>query len=353
MSEGTNVEFTPGRWRSRRALSTITAAIVMVVVVVVVGAAAYVALGTMKGGTSTSSTICTPANSPVCLHVAGVHNLQVLAPIKSTQTGTPIPFTAILPSGSTGSSYTFNFGDGSAPATSTTPIVTHAYTNPGTYLVQVSATIGGQVHDNLHALAVITIAASFSGLGAGDSPSVGGAIVSNSSSSTGATSVLVQGNVLTVQGSYLGAPTNPDFLPVAPKVIASGSITPWTKTHSATQVVAQVNFSSAGTFQVTTVGEATGIGPSAGQTAFQNYTWTVVVTPTGVNGNVAGTASSTSPHPGTVIYYSSAQGGASSLDPSIAYDTVSYEPILSVYEGLIMYNGSVTGPDPQDYLPVL
>jgi hypothetical protein len=47
-----------------------------------------------------------------------------------------------------------------------------------------------------------------------------------------------------------------------------------------------------------------------------------------------------SPHPGTLEIYEITAGGATTEDPAIAYDTVSAEPILNVYEPLITYNGN-------------
>ncbi len=49
------------------------------------------------------------------------------------------------------------------------------------------------------------------------------------------------------------------------------------------------------------------------------------------------------PHPGTLDAYEPVPGGATSVDPAIAYDTTSYEVILNVYQALISYNGSSTG----------
>ena len=47
-----------------------------------------------------------------------------------------------------------------------------------------------------------------------------------------------------------------------------------------------------------------------------------------------------SPHKGTLEVYEVAPGGQTTTDPSLAYDTVSYEPILQVYQTLVAYNGS-------------
>jgi hypothetical protein len=45
---------------------------------------------------------------------------------------------------------------------------------------------------------------------------------------------------------------------------------------------------------------------------------------------------------GTINIYEVAPQGANTMDPAVAYDTVSYEPILNVYQTLINYNGSST-----------
>jgi len=62
-----------------------------------------------------------------------------------------------------------------------------------------------------------------------------------------------------------------------------------------------------------------------------------------------GAAGNASPHPGTIIYQDVAPGGATSEDPSVAYDAVSVEPILNVYQTLVAYNGSNTS----SFLPEL
>jgi len=45
---------------------------------------------------------------------------------------------------------------------------------------------------------------------------------------------------------------------------------------------------------------------------------------------------------GTLNIYEVLKGGARTMDPAVAYDTGSYEPILNVYETLVNYNGSST-----------
>ena len=55
------------------------------------------------------------------------------------------------------------------------------------------------------------------------------------------------------------------------------------------------------------------------------------------------------PHPGTLAVYDVYPGGATTEDPAVAYDTVSYEPILNVFETLLTYNGSSS----TTYVPIL
>ena len=46
-------------------------------------------------------------------------------------------------------------------------------------------------------------------------------------------------------------------------------------------------------------------------------------------------------------------GEARREDPAIDYESVGYEPILNVYQTLVSYNGSLTGPTYQSFVPEL
>ncbi len=356
MTDGTNETNDSSRWRSRRALSSLTAAIVMAVVVILIGSVAYVALGGVGSGTTTKQT-CAPLNSPACTKFSSsLHTLGVLSPFKTAQTGFAIPFSVLLPSGSTPSNVVFNFGDGTTVNAGTATTESHAYAYPGTYLVQVSATLGGTTHDNLHNLALVEITASYAALTAGNAPNVNGLILSNSTSTITPTAVLQPGQKVTVNGLYAGLPTNPNYIASPPTLsVSSGGTLTSPVPATNTSITGAASFSGSGTYEITMTATAKGVtgSPDAGQTATQKYVWTAVVAPSGVYAGLAGGASPKSPHPGTIIAYESAPGGARSLDPAVAYDTVSYEPILSVYEALIMYNGSQTGTGPSSYLPVI
>lgn len=346
--------------RNPRALATPTAAVVMIVVLVALGAGAFFGVGNPGSSTSSSTVtkvLCTPPTAPQCTGtktVGQVHDLSVLAAFQSAQTLSPIPFTIELPAGDTATSYSFDFGDG-VHATSGTSTMTHSFQSPGIYLITVNATVQGTVHDNYHSILVETISGSYIAASGGANPTVSGSITANASSTTGPTGVLsAASNSISISGVYTGAPTNPDFSLIAPTLSVSGSSSARTVSASvitAASASATVTVNSPGSYLVTFVGSAQGNGPFAGQTAFQNFTWTIILPASGLHGLVAGKGAATSPHPGTFIYYSGATGGAQSLDPAIAYDTASYEPILNVYEGLIAFNGSQTGPSPSSYIP--
>ncbi len=356
MNENETLEVTDYRRARQRGLSSVTAAIVMAIVVILIGSVAYVALGGFNGhgGTTNQVITCAPITSPACTkYSSALHDLGVLSPFKTAQSGYPIPFSVLLPSGASATNIVFNFGDGTTASTGTATTAAHAYAHPGTYLVQVSATVGGVTRDNLRALEPVTITASF-GASAANTPSVAGTILSNTSSSSAPTAILQPGNTLTVQGLYASLPTNPDFTPLPPTITVSGGVS---ATHpqptTNTSVSAAATFPTAGTYAVTMTATSQGVpgSPEQGSTATQLFLWTVVVAPNGVHAGLAGGSSPRSPHPGSLIAYESAPGGARTLDPAVAYDTVSFEPIVNVYEGLIMYNGSQSTPSPSSYVP--
>lgn len=58
-----------------------------------------------------------------------------------------------------------------------------------------------------------------------------------------------------------------------------------------------------------------------------------------------------SPNPGTLNIYEYAPGGAFTLDPSVDYYTAGDEPNTNVYQTLIAFNGTQTGPYYYNYVP--
>ncbi|MCI4331669.1 MAG: ABC transporter substrate-binding protein [Thermoplasmata archaeon] len=330
----------------------------MLVVIVLVGAAGYAAFAktTTSGGTPTTTNstgqtqTCEPATSPYCTPFATLPDIALSAPFKTVQQGSLIPLTAQLPSGQTSTKWTFFFGDGSN-ASSTIGSASHIYTAPGTYIVTVTATsTNGVAHDNYKSLLIVTVAPSYGSASSGNIPGVAGKLLANSSAKNGATAVLVPGGSINVTGSYTSAPTNPLYSLVAPALVSSGGVISHQANTTSSQA-ATITFGTAGTFLVTFVGKAVGPG---GVVAYENYTWTAFVAPSGVQpGLSGGTSTPSSPHKNQLVVYEYFPGGSAGEDPAIDYETVGYEPILNVYQSLINYNGSQTGPTWSSYTPTL
>ena len=335
--------------RARRGLTTIASVILVVVVLALVGVATY---GIMGGFASSGpGQTCQPANSFICGQFINLHDVKVLIPFKSVQQGTVVPFTISLPPSESPTNYKVNFGDGSPVASGTSSTISHNFSEPGTYLIQSQATINGLVHDNLPSIVLITVTPSFGATSAGSLPTIAGSILSNSTApvgTKGVTAVLQVGQKLQVSGTYTAAPTNSLFTPIKPSFVASTGAN-LNATVGPSSGTANVTFPTAGTYTVTFVGSAT----NGNETVFQNYTWSVVVAPVGSHAGIVGSVALKTPHPGTIIVYELVPGGAASEDPAIDYETAGAEPIINVYETLIAYNGSDTGPDPVDFMPEL
>ncbi len=338
-------ESASGGWRgtSRRlGLSSATAVVILIVVLVVAGLGSFFVFNAQV-----PTKTCVPATAPGCL-VSNTHDVTVVAPFTTTQTAQPVPFTVTLPE--TSGHYEINFGDGTN-ASSTTATFTHTYKFAGTYIVSAEALVGSTWHDNLHALLVVTINPSFTSDINGTLPSVRGTFISNSTSTTAPTGVLATGGTMNVEGVYTLNASSAGWVYIPPTITASCG-TSCIKTTPITVsgqpgVSASVTFTSPGIYTITyNAGSQFGTAALA-----QDYVWTAYVSsPSGIS---VGTASYKSPHPGTLIIYHNYPGGAETLDPSIDYETVGYEVIESVYQTLISYNGSASGPSPNDYVPVI
>lgn len=337
-----------GRWAGSRALSMPMAAIILVVVILVVGGLGYVGLNSTKSS-PVSLTTCAPSTSAACIQGSAAHDIVLQVPYKSVQQGNPVPFTATLPNGETATSYTFNFGDGSAPTNSTSPTVDHTFASPGTYIISATGVVAGAVHDSYKSLVILTVSASFTSSNSGSQPGVTGQITSNTSTSTGATAILQPGDSASFAGSYSSAPTNPLYSLEQPTIVGPSGVSPTTNASSASSASATYTFANSGTYWVTFVG----MSSSSTGKSFQNYTWSVFVAPNGFHAGSSGSSTTTSPHKGSLIVYEDFPGGSQSEDPAIDYETVGYEPIVNVYESLIAYNGSQTGPTPASYVPVI
>jgi ABC-type transport system substrate-binding protein len=345
-----------GRAMHPRGLSGMLAAVVMVVVILVVGGAGYFALNGSGGSSSTAPTTqstknCAPTTNPICTASNAIHDVTLAVPFKSVQQGNPVPFTATLPAGESASAYNFSYGDGGNSGSTSNSQVTHSYTYPGTYIASVTATVGTAVHDNYHSLVVVTVLGSFASSNSGNVPTVSGSIVANSSTTSNPTAVIQENQFVSFAGTYTGAPTNPLYTAQMPKIAwPTTGVTLVSNSSSASAAAAEITFTAAGSYTVTFVGWA--LGP-LGAVAYQNYTWSVFVAATGSTAGILGSTALTSPHPGSLDVYELAPGGSNSEDPAIDYETVGYEIIVNVYQQLIAYNGSETGPTAASYVPVL
>lgn len=337
------------RLRRRRALTTVTSAILIVVVLALVGVATYAALG---GFSKAQPLTCQPITAPACARFQNLHDVTLLLPFKSIQEGNSVPFTVSLPSGESSTSYSFNFGDGLPAVSSHSATLEHSFANIGTYLIYVTASVNNVAHDNLYGLVQLQVTSSYTAVTAGNVPGVHGVLVSNTTAGAGSpqvTGALQVGQSVSVSASYTTTPTNPAYAVLPPMLVVSTGGTLSSLTPTTISVGATATFNAAGSYEVSFQGGATNsIAPVA-----VDYNWTVFVAPAGSHAGVAGLSVIKDPHPGTVIDYELAPGGAFSEDPAIDYETVGTEPIINVYQTLITYNGTATGPTPDSFVPVL
>jgi hypothetical protein len=342
------------RIRRTRALTPITSLIVTVVVLALVGVVAY---GIMGGLSPAHSQTCEPASAPQCASYLHLDDVSLILPFKSIQQGGLATFTTSLPAGETATSFSFNFGDGSPVLHSQAPTVTHTFNAPGTFLITVVAEVAGspQNHDNFHSILPLTVTPSFASDPNQTLPTLTGTTVTNSSpmaSGIPPSGVLTVGSSITIHASYTNAPANPLYQEVPPSLKLPAGVVE-TNNSTSTSLTAKLTFDQPGIYVATIVGGSTNHSGSSVPTAYQNYSWTVFVPPSGKTAAVFAQAPPRSPHPGKLLVYELLPGGARTEDPAIAYDTGSYEPIENVYQPLISYNGTSSGPDSSDFVPVL
>src|SRR5579859_1679176 len=205
--------------RSRRGMSSATAVVVLVITIVVLGAISFVVFNNATHNT------CAPANSPACVKSTNLHDVSVLAPFTNAQQAQLIPFTAVLSAGQTATQFKFNFGDGSPVVTSATPTASHAFSNPGTYLVYVQALVGGTWHDNLYGIQSVTISASHARDTLGTQPGIAGVLNKNTSATLSGTTipsgVLSPGGTINVTGQYTSNASNPTYAVITPSIVGS------------------------------------------------------------------------------------------------------------------------------------
>ena len=297
--------------------------VVIVVVVIVIIAGAVVAL-TYKHQTP-------PPNG-------GFHALSV-APSASgivAIANSSITFFPGTPSGYKWTQVTWNFGDGKTLTTNSTAGVSHTYTTPGSYLVDVYAVAANATASGNNSLIQVTI----------DPPltptpgAIYGPVIWTTAS--GNQTINSGGYVnMSFQGS---ADTPPLTVGSAVPGDVSYTIQSFTwNVDNGTQIINDTNTGLPETINTTfnagvhTV-ELTTTSSSSSGSVTGNYILTIYAGNYSVTTNI---------HKGTVdtsqiVNAEFLPGNPRTLDPALSYDTQSYEVVYEIYQFLLGYNGSST-----------
>ncbi|MDE1820260.1 MAG: PKD domain-containing protein [Euryarchaeota archaeon] len=352
--------------------------IILVVVLVVGGIGAYVALPKTSGGAGTSPSGTTHNTPPPACTGNGCapplaqpirHDVTVTSTFATAQAGTPVTFGALLTSAAA-STYTFHFGDGNSITTHSSS-VSYTYASPGSNLVYVLVKdTSGNLHDNANTGAGANLLPfnvsfsynSYNGDPVGDHVQTAGTVVSSSSNNSVALSAYIAGpptNTLTVIGWTAYNVSGPSANALSLGTTGGDGMsaqTPLTVTATAkagaTPGLYNVNF-SAGTYV-----------PGTSNTGISVFSFGVFVNAAGATSTIGVGSGCTSncapihqtphpasPHPRSLVVYEETASGASTLDPSVDYESVGAEVIANVYETLIEYNGSHATPDPSSFVP--
>jgi len=331
-----------------------TAIVVMIVVIVLVGGAGFAALNaTSNSGTQTVST-CSPPNSPVCLSSSGLTDVVLSVPygagfgqaVASTSQGQSIPATVGVSGGESVSTYEIFWGDGSNYS-GANPTANHIYNAEGWYVISAQALVGSVWHIGPKYLFPVNVQPNYQTLSSGFYPTLATTFTNGSTASTQFGWLTGSGSV-SVSAKYTSNSTATGYTDKAPTLASTGG-TQSALVSTPTGVSASYAFNAAGLYYITMVGAVT--APTG--TVYQNYTWTVYVSPTGVAPGCGSCSTSgsqgKSPHPSLITSDVVAPGGAVTMDPSVAYDWVSADSLYNVYETLVVYNGSSTS----SFLPQL
>ena len=332
-------------------MSPMIGAIILVVVMVLAGVGAFIVFngtGTPTKGSSSgsSSTVtCDPpsANLTVChpTPTPPVPGASIFAPITSTQAGNPLTFSVTTPAGAPVSSV-FVFGDGSN-LTSTSSTVTHTYTAPGVYFVSVVANAAnGKTYTNTQALTKVTVTQSVL-TQLPSQPTLLGSV------SGGSTATIPATGSLTLQGIVSAPPSDSAWTVVWTRFVTPTPnlidvVTSNNNTYGATATVSANASTTTGVYTVN-FEVATQSGSLWNYT---NFTFSV-----GYGVTVPAPTPPSPPHKGVLNSYELVPGGSVSEDPAADYETAGTELIYNVYQTLVAYNGSVAGPNLNDYVPDL
>lgn len=265
-----------------------------------------------------------------------------------TRAGSPLTFYTGIPTKDQWTKAVWNFGDGTMQTmTSGTGQATHVYKNPGEYLVSLYASNStGTVSNNMSLIPVTVNPSLTSSIAQIFGP------ISLVASSSGTNIIGTNG---WIELEYQGLSASPS-LTVGSSVPGNTAYTiqsfVWninggsnTINDNNTQTPETVNltFSTSGLNTVNLV--TTTYDSATGANATGSYMYTVAVG----HYNVSSTTSSVAVNKQQLVNAEYHPGGPRTLDPAIAYDTVSIEVITNIYEPLIYFNGTSTST----YHPVI
>lgn len=293
--------------------------VIIVVIIVVVSVTAIVVLQKPKSSTPT------PTSKP----------LTVASSTKLAYTGQYVNFISQASKGTSGiTNVTWTFGDGQ---TGTGFNVSHKYTYPGFYLVELSWESGGAVSNNLASLYPVEILPSTSGVSTTTlSEQTSPVILFNKTVNTNAPLFTLSESV-SAQGSYLQPPTAAGW--------TIGAFA-WNMPGASAGTGTTYNFTSstAGVFPLMLNITTNDSSSSITNTVIE----TVVFEPSNVTtGMLLGPGSVV--NPSVITDAEVVPGGPFSLDPQIDWETVGLEVLRNVYETLVSFNGTST----TSFLPVL
>jgi peptide/nickel transport system substrate-binding protein len=343
-------------WGGRKTMSTTVGAVILIIVILVVGGLGYVGLNA-AGGTKTTSppASCSPATNPICRASGTLNDVQLTVPytagygqtFPTVTTSTLVSGYVSLKNGELANEFSINWGDGTV-SNSTSSTLTHTYANSGTYIISAQALVGTVWHSGPSYLYPIQVTQSIGEISSGFTPAITATL---SNASHGAIGWLEGSGSVTVNATYAAAPLDTQYTNNAPTLSVPAGSTQSAYTKSANTAQATYAFTSPGIYTINFLGSSTG---PAGAIAYNNYTWTVVVTSSGLAPGCGGCSTlgkAASPHPGTLDVYEVVPGGAETLDPGVDYETVGGEVIYQVFQTLVAYNGSEAGPSAASMVP--
>ena len=256
----------------------------------------------------------------------------------ATAAGTPTTFSPNIPSNFTWTKLVWNFGDGSTETfTNGTGQAVHTYANPGSYLVGMYAVGPSGVASSNASLLAITANAPISP----NPAQIFGPIYIQGTSANGNTTIGAGGWVNLTYAGLLAGITVTVGSPVSGAPGYTVQSFSW-NVDNGTQVIADNNTGMAETVNLTfkTPGfhevalTTTTVGN--GVTVTGTYTMTFAVG----NYSVAKPPTGISTNKQQIVNAEWVPGGPRTLDPAIAYDTVSYEVLYEIYQPLVYYNGT-------------